>query len=181
VYNGENWNPDPRAPLTQPGIHVLAGEYLLAVNGKEVHAEENIYSFFEGSAGKRVVLKVGPNPNEQDSREVTVIPESSEAQLRHLAWIEDNRRKVNQMTGGRVAYVYLPDTFFGGYTNFNRFFYAQVGKEAAIIDERFNAGGNLATDITEMLQRKLLSMVATRDGEPQPQGAIFGPIHRLGR
>jgi tricorn protease len=98
-------------------------------------------------------------------------------QLRHLAWIEDNRRKVDQLSGGRVAYVYMPDTAFGGYTNFNRYFYAQVGKEAAVIDERFNAGGNLATDIIEMLSRKLMSMVATRDGEleQQPQGAIFGP------
>jgi tricorn protease len=98
-------------------------------------------------------------------------------QLRHLAWIEGNRRKVDEATGGRVAYVYMPDTSFGGYTNFNRYFYAQVGKEAVIIDERFNGGGMLATDIIEMLSRRLMSMVATRDGdpEPQPQGAIFGP------
>ena len=177
VYNGENWNPDLRAPLTQPGINVVAGEYLLAVNGREVQGRDNVHSFFEATAGKSVVLKVGPNEDGSGSREVTVIPVGSEAQLRHLAWIEDNRRKVDEMTGGRVAYVYMPDTAFGGYTNFNRYFFAQVGKEAAIVDERFNGGGMLATDIIEMLQRKLLSMVATRDGEleQQPQGAIFGP------
>jgi tricorn protease len=177
VYNGENWNPDLQAPLTQPGVNVAAGEYLLAVNGRELRPADNVYSFFESTAGKQVVLKVGPNPDGSGSREVTVVPTGSETQLRHLAWIEDNRRKVDRMTNGRVAYVYMPDTAFGGYTNFNRYFYAQVGKEAAIIDERFNGGGNLATDIIEMLSRRLLSMVATRDGElePQPQGAIFGP------
>jgi len=177
VYNGENWNPNLRAPLTQPGINIAAGEYLLAVNGRELQAEDNVHSLFEATAGKQVVLKVGPNPDGSESREVTVVPNSSETQLRHLAWIEGNRRKVDEATNGRVAYVYMPDTSFGGYTNFNRYFYAQVGKEAVIIDERFNGGGALATDIIEMLSRRLMSMVATRDGElePQPQGAIFGP------
>jgi tricorn protease len=177
IYNGENWNPDLRAPLTQPGVNVVAGEYLLAVNGRELRGTDNVYSFFEATANKRVNLKVGPNPDGSASREVTVLPVTNETQLRHLAWIEDNRRKVDQMTGGRVAYVYMPDTSLGGFTNFNRYFFAQVGKEAAIIDERYNAGGQLATDVIEMLQRKPLSMVATRDGElePQPYGAIFGP------
>ncbi len=177
VFNGENWNPDQRAPLTQPGVNVAAGEYLLAVNGRDLRASDNVYSFFEATAGKSVLLKVGPNPDGTGAREVTVVPVSSEAQLRHLAWIEDNRRYVDQATGGRVAYVYMPDTSLGGYTNFNRYFYAQVGKEAVIVDERFNAGGALATDIIELLSRKLLSMVASRDGDPeqQPQGAIFGP------
>ncbi len=177
IFNGENWNPDQRAPLTQPGVNVAAGEYLLAVNGRDLRAADNVYSFFEATAGKMVTLRVGPNPDGSGARDVTVVPVSSESGLRNLAWIEDNRRKVDQLTGGRVAYVYMPDTAFGGYTNFNRYFYAQVGKEAAIIDERFNGGGNLATDIIEILQRKLMSMVASRDGEleQQPQGAIFGP------
>jgi tricorn protease len=97
--------------------------------------------------------------------------------LRNLAWIEDNHRKVDRMTNGRVAYVYMPDTGFGGLTNFNRYFFAQVGKEAVIVDERFNGGGALATDIIEYLKRPLMSLAATRDGmdEQQPQGAIFGP------
>ncbi len=177
VYNGENWNPDLKAPLTQPGVNVLTGEYLLAVNGRPILATDNIYSFFEDTAGKQVVLKVGPDASGANSRDVTVVPVPSETQLRNLAWIEDNRRKVDQMTGGRVAYVYMPDTSYGGYTNFTRYFFAQVGKEAVIVDERFNGGGALATDIVEILQRKLLSLVATRDGEDevQPQGAIFGP------
>ncbi|MEK7408426.1 MAG: PDZ domain-containing protein [Acidobacteriota bacterium] len=177
VYSGENWNPEARAPLTQPGVNVVAGEYLLAVNGRNLTAADNVYSFFEGLANKNTVLRVGPNPTGANSREVTVVPVPSESRLRNLAWIEDNRRKVDQATGGRVAYVYMPDTSFGGFTNFNRYFFAQVGKEAAIIDERFNGGGMLATDIVEQLTRKLMSKVATRDGEDevQPQRAIFGP------
>ncbi len=177
VFNGENWNPQLKAPLTQPGINIVAGEYLLAVNGRELGVSDNIYSFFEGTAGKSVGLKVGPDAAGANSREVIVVPVPSETGLRNLAWIEDNRRKVDQMTNGRVAYIYMPDTSFGGFTNFNRYFFAQVGKEAAIIDERFNGGGALATDIVEYLKRPLMSLVATRDGEDeaQPQGAIFGP------
>ncbi len=177
VYNGENWNPQLRAPLTQPGVNVKAGEYLLEVNGRPVTARDSVFSFFEGTVGKSVVLRVGPTAAAEGSRQVTVVPVASEQALRNYAWIEDNRRYVDKATGGRVAYVYMPDTSTGGYTNFNRYFYAQVGKEGLIVDERFNGGGNLATDIVEILKRPLMSMVATRDGENevQPQGAIFGP------
>ena len=177
IYDGENWNPDLRAPLTQPGVDVREGEYLLAVNGRALRGSDNVYSLFEATAGKNVVLRVGSNPDGSGSREVTVNPVASEARLRHLAWIEENRRKVDAATNGRVAYVYMPDTAFGGMTSFRRYYYAQVGKEAVIIDERFNDGGMLATDIVEHLQRRMLSLVASRDGddEVQPQGAIFGP------
>jgi len=177
VYDGENWNPDLRAPLTQPGVNVQEGEYLLAVNGRDVRATDNVYSFFEATSGKSVLLRVGPNPDGSGSREVTVVPVPNEARLRNLAWIESNRRKVDEATNGRVAYVYMPDTSFGGLTNFTRYYYAQVGKDAVIIDERFNGGGALATDIIEHLKRTMMSLVATRDGEDevQPQGAIFGP------
>ena len=177
VYDGENWNTDLRAPLTQPGVNVQEGEYLLSVNGRDVRATDNVYSFFEATSGKSVLLRVGSNPDESGAREVTVVPVASEARLRNLAWIEGNRRKVDEATGGKVAYVYMPDTAFGGLTNFTRYYYAQVGKEAVIIDERFNGGGALATDIIEHLKRTMMSLVATRDGEDevQPQGAIFGP------
>ena len=177
VYNGENWNPGLRAPLTQPGVNVAAGDYLLAVNGRDLAARDNVYSLFENTSGKQVLLRVGPNPDGKGAREVTVVPVASELALRNYAWIEDNRRAVDKATAGRAAYVYMPDTSVGGYTNFNRYFFAQVGKEAVIVDERFNGGGALATDIIEFLQRKMLSLVGTRDGadEVQPQGAIFGP------
>jgi tricorn protease len=177
VYDGENWNPDLKAPLTQPGVNVQPGEYLLAVNGRDLRATDNVYSFFEATAGKSVLLRVGPNADGSGARDVTVIPVPNEVRLRNLAWIEGNRRKVEEATNGRVAYVYMPDTSFGGLTNFTRYYYAQVGKDAVIVDERFNGGGALATDIIEQLKRTMMSLVATRDGEDevQPQGAIFGP------
>ena len=100
VYDGENWNPDLKAPLTQPGVNVQEGEYLLAVNGREVRATDNVYSFFEATAGKSVLLRVGPNPDGSGAREVTVVPVPSEARLRNLAWIEGNRRKVDEATNG---------------------------------------------------------------------------------
>jgi tricorn protease len=155
----------------------VAGEYLLAVNGQDLRGIDNVFSFFENTAGKSVVLKVGPDPGGANSREVTVVPVPSESGLRNLAWIEDNRRKVDQMTHGRVAYVYMPDTSLGGLTSFNRYFFAQADREGVILDERFNGGGALATDIIEILNRKLMSIVTPRDGHDllQPQGAIFGP------
>jgi tricorn protease len=177
VYNGENWNPGNEAPLTQPGVNVKTGDYILAVNGRELHASDNIYSFFEETAGKQVVLKVGANPDGKDSRDVTVVPVESEENLRHLAWIENNRRRVDEATGGRVAYVHVPNTAGAGFTSFNRYYFSQVGKEGAIIDERFNEGGQLADYIIEYLRRPLMSKVTTRDGHDwsSPSEAIYGP------
>ena len=177
VYDGENWNPGMQAPLTQPGVNVKVGDYILAVNGRDLHASDNIYSFFEETAGKQVVLKVGANPDGKDSRDVTVVPVESEEGLRHLAWIESNRRRVDQATGGRVAYVYVPNTAGAGYTSFNRYFFSQVGKDAAIIDERFNEGGQLADYIIDYLRRSLMSKVVTREGHDwsSPSEAIYGP------
>ena len=177
VYDGENWNPGNEAPLTQPGVNVKAGDYILAVNGRELHASDNVYSFFEETAGKQVVLKVGANPGDKDSRDVTVVPVESEEHLRHLAWIEENRRRVDQATGGKVAYVHVPNTGGGGYTSFNRYFFSQVGKEGAIIDERFNEGGQLADYIVDYLRRPMLSKVVTREGHDwsSPSEAIYGP------
>jgi tricorn protease len=177
VYDGENWNPRLQAPLTQPGVDVREGEYVLAVNGRELNATDNIFSFFLETAGQQVVLKVGPNPNDTGSRQVTVVPVDNEENLRNLYWIESNRRKVDELTGDKVAYVYVPDTGQGGYSNFNRYFFAQVGKQAAIIDERFNHGGNLADFIVDYLRRPILNKVMTREGKEwnEPAGAIYGP------
>jgi len=177
IYSGENWNPDLRAPLTQPGVNVQEGDYLLAVNGREVRPPDNLYSFFEGTAGKQVRLRVGPDPSGAGSREVTVVPIESEVMLRHFAWVEDNRRKVDQMTGGRVAYVYLPNTGEAGYASFNRYYFSQTDKQAAIIDERFNGGGMAADYIIDSMRRSLMNYWTTRYGEifTTPLAAIFGP------
>ncbi len=177
VYNGENWNPNLKAPLTQPGVNVVAGEYLLAVQGREVRPPANLHSFFEETAGKSIAMRVGPDPGGANSREVTVVPVASETALRNLAWIEENRRKVDQMTGGRVGYVYLPNTAGGGYGNFNRYFFSQVGKEAVIIDERFNGGGSIADYVIDYLRRPIMGRFTMRQGEDitVPMEGIFGP------
>jgi tricorn protease len=177
VYDGENWNPGLQAPLTQPGVNVKAGDYILAVNDRELHASDNIYSFFEETAGKQVVLKVGPNADGKNSRVVTVVPLDDEANLRRFAWVEGNRRRIDEMTGGRVGYVYVPNTAGAGYTNFNRYYFAQVGKDAVIIDERFNEGGQLADWIVDYLNRPLQSRAMTREGADldSPSGSIYGP------
>jgi tricorn protease len=177
VYSGENWNPGLQAPLTQPGVNVVPGEYILAVAGRNLTSSDDIYAFFEQTAGRQVIVKVGPDPDGTRARDVTVVPVESEENLRRLAWIEGNRRKVDELTGGRVAYVHLPNTAGAGYSNFNRYYFAQVGKEAAIIDERFNEGGQLADYIIDQLQRPQMSRVATREGADwsSPSGSIYGP------
>jgi tricorn protease len=177
VYNGENWNPQLQAPLTQPGVNVTAGEYLLGVRGRDLPASDNVYSFFEQAAGKQIVLKVGPNPDGRGSREVTVVPVDNENRLRHLAWVEGNRRKVDQLSGGKLAYVHLPDTAMGGFTSFNRYFFAQVGREGAVLDERYNHGGDIADYIIDYLSRRPMSRITTREGEDitDPTQAIYGP------
>ena len=177
IYNGENWNPELRAPLTQPGVDAKAGEYLLEVNGADVRPPADVYSFFENTATKQIKMKVGPNPDGKDSREVTVVPLESEFALRNRAWEEDNRRKVDQLSGGKVAYVHVPDTAVGGYLNFNRFYFAQVGKEAAVIDERYNHGGEVADYIIDFLKRPLRNCAISREGEKfcSPLAQIYGP------
>ncbi|HNY41905.1 MAG TPA: PDZ domain-containing protein [Bryobacteraceae bacterium] len=177
VYDGENWNPSLRAPLTQPGVNVKAGEYLLAVNGRNVTANDDVYRFFEAMSGKSVVIKVGPNPTTDGAREVTVVPVANESGLRYMAWVEDNRRKVEQLSGGRLGYVHLPNTSDQGYSNFNRWFFAQVGKEGMVLDERFNGGGSIADYIVDYLRRPLLNFFSTRAGHDftTPMNAVFGP------
>ncbi len=177
VFNGENWNPNLRAPLTQPGVNVQAGEYLLAVNGRDLTAAENVYSRFEDTADKSVVLRVGPNADGSNTRDVTVVPVPSESNLRYLAWIEGNRRKVDAISGGKLAYVHLPDTASGGYTNFNRYYFAQIDKDGAVIDERFNGGGSAADYIVDALKKPVLSYWAAREGmdATTPAGVLQGP------
>ncbi|HEY5838245.1 MAG TPA: PDZ domain-containing protein, partial [Pyrinomonadaceae bacterium] len=177
IFDGENWNPQLRAPLTQPGVNVQEGEYLLAVNGRNLTANDNIHSYFQNTANKQIVIRVGSKPDGAGSREVTVVPVPNEGGLRTLAWIEGNRRKVDKMTGGKLAYVWLPDTAGGGYTNFNRYYFAQLHKQGAVIDERFNGGGHAADYIIDYLQKPLNSYWAVRDGDDfrQPFGTLPGP------
>lgn len=177
VFDGENWNPSAKAPLTQPGVNVKAGEFLLAVNGRELRASDEVFAFFAGTVDRQTVLRIGPSADGKDTRDVTVVPVANESALRNLAWIEGNRRKVEELSGGRLAYVYVPDTAMPGYTSFNRYFFAQVGKLGAVIDERFNGGGQLADYIVDYLGRPLRTRIVTREGvvSDSPGAAIFGP------
>jgi tricorn protease len=176
VLDGESWNPDLRAPLTQPGVNVVAGEYLLAVNGEELRPPTSPYRPLEATAGKAVVLRVGPTPDGKGARDVTLVPVDDEAGLRRLAWIEGNRRKVDGLSKGRLAYVYLPDTANGGYTAFNRYYFAQVDRQGAVLDERWNGGGLLADYVIDFLRRNVTSYAVTREGSTfSIPAAIYGP------
>jgi tricorn protease len=177
ILGGQNWTPGLASPLTLPGVYVNQGDYLLAVNGRELHSADNLYEFFDGTAGKQTLLRVGVTPEGKDARDVTVVPIGDEDGLRNLDWIEANRRKVSELSGGKVAYVYMPNTGGSGYTNFNRYFYSQLDKQGLVLDERYNEGGFIADYVVDVLKRFPLSGAIERDGKPihDPVGAIFGP------
>ena len=177
IYTGENWNPELRAPLSAPGIRVAEGDYLLEVNGRPLTAPTNVYSVFEQTAGRQTTIRVNSAPMMEGSRLVTVVPVATEDGLRTRTWIEDNRRKVDSLSGGRLAYVWLPNTTTPGYTAFTRYFFAQQNKEGAIIDERYNHGGMVADYIVNELDRKQMGWFAMRDGKPwhSPAAGIYGP------
>jgi tricorn protease len=177
IYHGENWNPDLRSPLTEPGVNIKDGDYILEVNGNPVKGTDNIYSFFQKTAGKQVTIKVNSKPVLEGARTVTVVPIANEAPLRHREWIEENRKKVEEMSGGKIGYVYLPDTSVPGFNYFARYYYAHLDKKAMVVDERFNGGGYAADYIVDHLDRPLLNYWKSRYGKPQwsPTAANFGP------
>jgi tricorn protease len=176
IFRGENWNLDIVAPLAQPGMDVSAGDFVSAVNGRELRASDSIFQVFEGTAGKPTAVLVAATANGERTRELTVVPIADESGLRHTELVEANRQRVDAKTNGRVAYIYLPNTAEEGARRFLREFYAQADKQAAIIDERFNGGGEHATDIVEYLVRKPMNFTTTRSGAdfPQPSG-VAGP------
>jgi tricorn protease len=177
VFGGLNWNPQMRAPLTEPGVNAKIGEYILAVNGRDVRPPTNLYSFFENTSGKIVELTLGPNADGTGSRTVQVVPVASEAALRNRDWVEGNLKKVDKATGGRVAYVYVPNTGGSGHTYFKRYFYPQVHKDAVIIDERFNGGGSVADYYIDILRRPFIANWAMRYGADlkTPFASVQGP------
>ena len=177
IYTGENWNPDLRAPLSAPGIQVAEGDYVLEVNGRPLAPPTNIYSLFEGTANRQTLVRVNKTPSLEGSRVITVVPVASEDTLRTRAWIENNRRLVDKLSNGKLAYVWLPNTANPGYTSFTRYFYAQQDKDGAVIDERYNHGGMVADYIVNELDRKLMGYFALRDGTPStsPIAGIYGP------
>jgi len=177
VLGGLNWNPDLTSPLTEPGVDVRAGEYLLAVNGVDLLPPDNLWRHFENTAGKIIEITVGSGPSMTEARTVKVVPIKNEYALRNRDWVEGNIKKVDRATGGRVAYVYLPNTTTLGHTYFKRYFFPQVHKDAIIVDERFNGGGQIADYYINILQRPYISHWHMRYGQDlaTPQGSIQGP------
>jgi tricorn protease len=177
ILAGESWNPKLKAPLAQPGVDVKEGEFLLAVNGRDLKSDDDLDRLFLGTAGKQTVLTVGPKADGTGSRAVTVVPAASDGALRLRTWMEDNRKRVDALSGGKVGYVYIPDTFAGGFTNFNRYYFSEIGREALVLDERFNHGGSIADYIVDLLGRTPKMANASREGEDvvEPAAAVFGP------
>jgi tricorn protease len=177
IYTGENWNPELQAPLSAPGVQVAEGDYIIEVNGRTLAPPTNLYSAFEGTAGRQTLIRINKNPSIEGSRVITVVPVASDQGLRTRAWIEANRRRVDELSGGRLAYVWLPNTGGAGYSYFTRYYYSQQQKEGAIIDERYNQGGMVADYIVNELDRKLLGYFAMRDGKTStsPIAGIYGP------
>jgi tricorn protease len=177
IYNGERWNPNLYGPLAQPGIGAKVGDYLLEIDGQELKDSNDIYQLLEGKTGRQVKVKIGASADGVGAKESIVVPVSSEGALRQRAWIEDNRRYVDKMTGGRAGYVHVPDTGNGGWTSFLRYYYAQVGKDGMIVDERFNQGGLITDFIIYEMTKTLDAAFTPRDGKdwPTPGAAIYGP------
>jgi tricorn protease len=177
VYGGLNWTPTLRSPLTEPGVNARVGEYIIAVNGVDVRAPMNIYAPFENTAGKIVDLTLASNPDGTGSRTVQVVPIANEGALRNRAWVEGNLKKVDDASGGRIAYVYVPDTGNQGHDYFKRYFYPQAQKDAVIVDERFNGGGSYADYYIDILRRPAISYWAMRYGDDMktPTASIQGP------
>jgi tricorn protease len=179
ILDGESWNPDLRAPLSAPGINVSVGDYVLAINGVNLTAPDNLYRLLDGTANRQTVLTVNNQPSLQGARQVTVVPVANEQGLRTRAWVESNRRLVDKMSNGQLAYVYLPNTGQGGYESFNRYYFAQQDKKGAVIDERYNGGGSAADYIIDVLQRDFDGYFNNVAGDRMPfttpSAGIWGP------
>jgi len=179
IYTGENWNPNTKAPLATPGIDVKEGDFLLSVNGQDLKAPVNPYSLFEQTSGRQTIIKVNETPDLESAREITVEPVSSERTLRSIDWIEGNRKKVDELSGGKLAYVYLPNTGGSGFEAFNRYYFAQQDKKGVVLDERNNGGGSAADYMIDVMSRTLLGYFNSKanDNRPwtTPMAGIWGP------
>jgi len=179
IYTGEDWNPNLNSPLREPGIGVNVGDYLLEVNGVAISASENFFRYFEGTANRQTKIRVNSKPGLEGSRLVTVVPVANENQLRMMNWVESNRKKVDELSDGKIAYVYIPNTGQPGYTYFNRYYFAQQDKKGVVIDERNNGGGSAADYMVDIMSRQLMGYFNSKVGDHRPfltpNAGIFGP------
>ncbi len=165
IYGGAPWDSDARGALRQPGADVKEGEYLLAVNGRAVDTSKEPWAAFLGLADKTVTLTISDKPQRDDTaRQVVVKLPGGDADLRYRAWIERNRKLVEEKSGGKIGYIHVPDTGVNGQNNLFRQFYGQIDKAALIIDERWNGGGQIPTRFIELLNRPVTNYWARRDG-----------------
>ena len=178
IYTTESWNPELTSPLDQPGVKIKEGYYIVAINGKELTAADDPFQFLEGTLDQQTVLNINSSPAFEGSWRETVKPIRSESALRQRAWVEDNRRMVDSLSHGQLAYVWVPNTSSQGLVSFNRYFFAQQDKKGAIIDERFNGGGLLDDYMVDLMNRTLRASYTNEvpDGKPGvlPAG-ILGP------
>ena len=179
IYHGERWNAEVKAPLGLPGIQVEEGDYLLAVNGIALNASINPYSLFEQTAGRAITISTGKTTSLSSAIKSVIEPVRSEAALRRLNWVEENRRKVDELSGGKLAYVYVPNTSGAGFNYFNRYYFAQQDKKGVVIDERNNGGGSAADYMIDIMNRKLFGYFNSKanDNRPwtTPIAGIWGP------
>ena len=177
IYGGLNWNPSLRSPLTEPGLNVNEGDYILAINGQDLTDAINIHSLLENRVGEIVELTIGANPEYNGSRVIKAEPIGNELNLRNRAWVEGNLQRVTEATNGRVAYVYVPNTSAQGHEYFKRYFFPQADRQAIIIDERFNGGGLIADYYIDLLLRPVQSYWNMRYGNDlkSPNASIQGP------
>lgn len=181
ILRGQNWQDRARSPLTEIGVDVKEGDYILAVNGQPTAKMANIYESLAGTAGKQVTLRVNGKPTDEGAREVIVVPIASEASLYYQAWIQRNIDYVNKKTDGKVGYLHIPDMGRAGLNEFVKHFYPQLRKKALVVDVRGNGGGNVSPMIIERLRRELVMVSISRNGMPQtnPGGMILGPMVAL--
>ncbi|MDR9364519.1 MAG: PDZ domain-containing protein [Balneolaceae bacterium] len=177
IIEGAQWDNEVRSPLDMPGVEVSEGDYILAVNGERLDPNGDPYAAFQGLAGKTVELTVNDSPDIDGARKVVVETMSNETRLRHLAWMESNRKRVEEATDGRVGYIYVRSTGIDAQNELVRQFMAQQEKDALIIDERFNSGGQIPDRFIELLNRPELAYWAVRDGKDWKWSPVahFGP------
>jgi tricorn protease len=179
IYDNESWNPDLRAPLAAPGVEVAVGDYIIAINGMDLRAPDNIHRLLDGTANRQTVLAVNNRPVAEGAHQITVVPVASEQALRTRAWVEQNRRTVDKMSDGQLAYVYLPNTGQPGYESFNRYYFSQQEKKGVVVDERYNGGGSAADYIIDVLQRDFDGYFNNVAGDrvpfTSPSAGIWGP------
>lgn len=178
IYTTENWNPGLSSPLDRPGMEVEEGFYLVGINGKELTAEHNPFRFLDGTLGKQTILHLNDKAEFENSWTEIIEPIRSENALRQRAWVEDNRRMVDDLSGGKLAYIWVPNTGGPGFVSFNRYFFAQQDKEGAVIDERFNGGGLLDDYMVDLMTRSLRAGITNEVPGAKPfrlPAGILGP------